>query len=209
MKTTKDKSPAGYGELSADIKEVLIPAQAIQARVQEIGQAISEDYAGRNPLLVGVLKGVVFFMADLLRAITIPVEMDLISVSSYAPETERQGFVRLVKDLEIPLAGRHVLFVEDVIDTGLTLNYLLRNLRTREPASLDVCVLFNKPAHRLIEIPLKYKGFDLPDRFVAGYGLDYREKYRNLPFVGLLKPQVFRGDAKPPAAEEQTKSPRA
>lgn len=209
MKTAKDKSPAGYGELSADIKEVLIPAQAIQARVQEIGQAISEDYAGRNPLLVGVLKGVVFFMADLLRAITIPVEMDLISVSSYAPETERQGFVRLVKDLEIPLAGRHVLFVEDVIDTGLTLNYLLRNLRTREPASLDVCVLFNKPAHRLIEIPLKYKGFDLPDRFVAGYGLDYREKYRNLPFVGLLKPQVFRGDAKPPAAEEQTKSPRA
>lgn len=209
MKTTKDKSPAGYGELSADIKEVLIPAQAIQARVQEIGQAISEDYAGRNPLLVGVLKGVVFFMADLLRAITIPVEMDLISVSSYAPETERQGFVRLVKDLEIPLAGRHVLFVEDVIDTGLTLNYLLRNLRTREPASLDVCVLFNKPAHRLIEIPLKYKGFDLPDRFVAGYGLDYRERYRNLPFVGLLKPRVFRGDDQPPAAEEQTKSPRA
>lgn len=209
MKTTKDKSPVGYGELSADIKQVLIPAQAIQARVQEIGQAISEDYAGRNPLLVGVLKGVVFFMADLLRAITIPVEMDLISVSSYAPETERQGFVRLVKDLEIPLAGRHVLFVEDVIDTGLTLNYLLRNLRTREPASLDVCVLFNKPAHRLIEIPLKYKGFDLPDRFVAGYGLDYRERYRNLPFVGLLKPQVFRGDDKPPAAEEQTKPPRA
>lgn len=209
MKTKKDKSPAGYGELSADIKEVLIPAQAIQARVQEIGQAISEDYAGRNPLLVGVLKGVVFFMADLLRAITIPVEMDLISVSSYAPETERQGFVRLVKDLEIPLAGRHVLFVEDVIDTGLTLNYLLRNLRTREPASLDVCVLFNKPAHRLIEIPLKYKGFDLPDRFVAGYGLDYRERYRNLPFVGLLKPQVFRGDANAPAPEEQTKSPRA
>lgn len=209
MKTPKDKSPAGYGELSADIKEVLIPAQAIQARVQEIGQAISEDYGGRNPLLVGVLKGVVFFMADLLRAITIPVEMDLISVSSYAPETERQGFVRLVKDLEIPLAGRHVLFVEDVIDTGLTLNYLLRNLRTREPASLDVCVLFNKPAHRLIEIPLKYKGFDLPDRFVAGYGLDYRERYRNLPFVGLLKPRVFRGDDQPPAAEEQTKSPRA
>ncbi|HEX9076561.1 MAG TPA: hypoxanthine phosphoribosyltransferase [Anaerolineae bacterium] len=195
--------------MAADIKEVLISTQAIQKRVQEIGQAISEDYAGRNPLLVGVLKGVVFFMADLLRAISIPVEMDLISVSSYAPETDRQGFVRLVKDLEIPLAGRHVLFVEDVIDTGLTLNYLLRNLRTREPASLQVCVLFNKPAHRLIEIPLKYKGFDLPDRFVAGYGLDYREKYRNLPFVGLLKPQVFQGDAKPPTASKQTKSPRA
>lgn len=209
MKTAADKGLAGYGEIAADIKEVLISTQAIQKRVQEIGQAISEDYAGRNPLLVGVLKGVVFFMADLLRAISIPVEMDLISVSSYAPEADRQGFVRLVKDLEIPLAGRHVLFVEDVIDTGLTLNYLLRNLRTREPASLQVCVLFNKPAHRLIEIPLKYKGFDLPDRFVAGYGLDYREKYRNLPFVGLLKPQVFQGDAKPPAASKQTKSPRA
>ncbi len=113
------------------------------------------------------------------------------AVSNYSPEAANQGIVRLVKDLEIPLAGRHVLFVEDVIDTGLTLNYLLRNLRTREPASLEVCVLFNKPAHRLIEIPLKYKGFDLPDRFVAGYGLDYREKYRNLPFVGLLKPNVF------------------
>ena len=208
MKTGTGKGLAGYGELASDIKEVLISAPAIQQRVQEIGQAISEDYAGRNPLLVGVLKGVVFFMADLLRAISIPVEMDLISVSSYAPEADRQGFVRLVKDLEIPLAGRHVLFVEDVIDTGLTLNYLLRNLRTREPASLEVCVLFNKPAHRLIEIPLKYKGFDLPDRFVAGYGLDYREKYRNLPFVGLLKPQVFQSD-KPPAARQKTKSPRA
>ena len=208
MKTGTDKGLAGYGELASDIKEVLISAPAIQQRVQEIGQAISEDYAGRNPLLVGVLKGVVFFMADLLRAISIPVEMDLISVSSYAPEADRQGFVRLVKDLEIPLASRHVLFVEDVIDTGLTLNYLLRNLRTREPASLEVCVLFNKPAHRLIEIPVKYKGFDLPDRFVAGYGLDYREKYSNLPFVGLLKPQVFQSD-KPPAASQKTKSPRA
>lgn len=209
MKTGTDKGLAGYGEIASDIKQVLIPAETIQKRVQEIGQAISEDYAGRNPLLVGVLKGVVFFMADLLRAISIPVEMDLISVSSYAPEADRQGFVRLVKDLEIPLAGRHVLFVEDVIDTGLTLNYLLRNLRTREPASLQVCVLFNKPAHRLIEIPVKYKGFDLPDRFVAGYGLDYREKYRNLPFVGLLKPQVFQSDAKPPTTGQKTKSPRA
>ncbi len=189
MKGTK-KSPVP-DNLSADFREILIPAADIQQRVAEIGQAISEDYAGRNPLLVGVLKGVVFFMADLLRAITIPVEMDFMSISSFAAGADRQGFVRLVKDLEIPLAGRHVLFVEDVIDTGLTLNYLLRNLRTREPASLEVCVLFNKPAHRLIEIPLKYKGFDLPDRFVAGYGLDYREKYRNLPFVGLLKPNVF------------------
>lgn len=184
-----------YEELAADIRQVLISEQAIQDRVSEMGGAISRDYRGRNPLLVGVLKGVVFFMADLLRAITIPVEADFIAVSSYSAEARDKGLVRLVKDLEIPLSGRHVLFVEDVIDTGLTLNYLLRNLRTRDPASLEVCVLFDKPAHRLIDIPIKYKGFDLPDRFVAGYGLDYRERYRNLPFVGVLKADVLKQNA--------------
>lgn len=187
-----------YGDLAAGIKEVLIPAEKIQQRVTEIGQAIARDYEGKNPLLLGVLKGVLFFMADLLREIKAPVEVDFIAVSSYSPDTREKGFVRLVKDLEIPITNRHVLFVEDVIDTGLTLNYLLRNLQSRQPASLDVCVLFNKPAHRLIDIPVKYKGFDLPDRFVVGYGLDYREKYRNLPFVGLLKPDVFQGSAKEP-----------
>lgn len=191
-----DKSTGEYGELARDIKEVLISAEEIRQRVNDIGSAISRDYAGQNPLLVGVLKGVLLFMADLLRSITIPVEVDFMAVSNYSSQEKKQGFVRLVKDLEIPLTGRHVLFVEDVIDTGLTLNYLLRNLRTREPASLEVCVLFNKPAPRLIDIPLKYKGFDLPDRFVAGYGLDYRERYRNLPFVGLLKPQVFQPPGK-------------
>jgi hypoxanthine phosphoribosyltransferase len=181
-------------ELSADIRQVLISEEEIHARVAEMGAAISRDYAGRDLLVVGVLKGVLFFMADLLREITIPVEVDFIAVSSYSSEIRHEkGYVRLLKDLDVPLTGRHVLFVEDVIDTGLTLNYLLRNLRTREPASLEVCVLFNKPAHRLIDIPLKYKGFDLPDRFVAGYGLDYREKYRNLPFVGVLKPGVLEG----------------
>jgi hypoxanthine phosphoribosyltransferase len=180
-------------ELSADIKEILIPTEVLQQRVGELGMAISQDYAGRNPLLVGVLKGVLFFMADLLRAITIPVEMDFIAVSSYSPESRAQGVVRLVKDLEAPLAGRHVLFVEDVIDTGLTLNYILKNLRSRQPASLEVCVLFDRPERRLIEIPVKYKGFDLPDRFVVGYGLDHREKYRNLPFVGLLKAEALQG----------------
>ncbi len=190
----KNDSLENYGELASDIRDILIPAEEIQKRVAEIGRAISLDYAGRNPLLVGVLKGVIFFVADLLRQISIPVEVDFMAVSNYSPEAANQGIVRLVKDLEIPIAGRHVVFVEDVIDTGLTLGYLLRNLKTREPASLEVCVLFNKPAHRLIDIPLKYKGFDLPDRFVAGYGLDYRERYRNLPFVGVLKAQVFRDE---------------
>jgi hypoxanthine phosphoribosyltransferase len=180
-----------YGEMAADIKEVLVPADALQQRIKEMGSAISADYAGMNPVLVGVLKGIVFFMADLLRAITVPVEVDFLAVSSYSTASRDSGLVRLAKDLEISITGRHVLFVEDVIDTGLTLNYLLRTLQARQPASLEVCVLFNKPASRLIEIPLKYKGFDLPDRFVVGYGLDYREKYRNLPFIGLLKPKIL------------------
>ena len=182
---------ASYGDIAADIKAVVVSEQEIQRRVGELAGAISTDYAGRNPILVGVLKGVLFFMADLLRSITVPVEVDFIAVSSFSPETREKGVVRLVKDLEATITGRDVLFVEDVVDTGLTLSYLLRNLRARQPASLEVCVLFNKPAHRLIDIPLKYKGFDLPDQFVVGYGLDHREKYRNLPFVGLLKPEAF------------------
>jgi hypoxanthine phosphoribosyltransferase len=180
-----------FGGMASDISEILLPQATIQARVTELGKAISNDYAGSNPLLVGVLKGVVFFMADLLRSITIPVEVDFIAISSYSPETRGQGFVRLVKDLEISILGRQILFVEDVIDTGLTLNYILNNLRARQPAGLEVCVLFDKTERRLIDIPIRYKGFDLPDRFVVGYGLDHREKYRNLPFVGLLKPEVF------------------
>lgn len=181
-----------YPEMAPDIAEIIISAEQIEERVWQMGQAISQDYAGRNPLFIGVLKGVLFFMADLLRAMTIPVEVDFMAVSSYSAQTRSQGVVRLEKDLEIPLAGRHVLFIEDVIDSGLTLNYLLRNLRARQPASLDVCVLFNKPHSRLIDIPIQYKGFELPDRFVVGYGLDYRERYRHLPFVALLKAQVLK-----------------
>lgn len=177
--------------MTGDIAEVLISTEEIQRKVAELGQAISSDYAGRNPILVGVLKGVLFFMADLLRVITIPVEVDFMAITGYTTESRKQGVVRLVKDLEMPITGRDVLFVEDVIDTGLTLNYLLRSLKVHEPASLEVCAIFNKPAHRLIELPIRYKGFDLPDRFVVGYGLDYRERYRNLPFVGMLKPSVF------------------
>jgi hypoxanthine phosphoribosyltransferase len=176
-----------FPDMAPDIQEILITPEELERKVVEMGMAISAEYSGKEPLLVGVLKGVLFFMADLLRAITIPVEVDFIAISSYSAEARQKGFVRLVKDLEMPLTGRHVLFVEDVIDTGLTLNYILQSLQAREPASLEVCVLFNKPERRLIDIPLKYKGFDLPDQFVVGYGLDHREKYRNLPFVGLLK----------------------
>ncbi|HEX7432713.1 MAG TPA: hypoxanthine phosphoribosyltransferase [Anaerolineaceae bacterium] len=179
-------------ELVAGIKEVVVSTAALQERIQAIGGAISADYVGKNPLVVGVLRGVLFFIADLLRAITIPVEVDFMAVSHYSSETRQTGVVRVQKDLEMPLKDRHVLFVEGVIDTGLTLNYLLKSLRAREPASLEVVVLFDKVSNRLIDIPLKYKGFDLPDRFVVGYGLDYREKYRNLPFVGLLKPELFK-----------------
>lgn len=188
--------PGAYEELSADISRILITDAEIKARVMELGEAISDDYRDRNPLLVGVLKGVVPFMADLLRAITIPVEVDFMAIASYSAEARDRGMVRLEKDLGVPIAGRHVLFVEDVVDTGLTLNYLLRNLRTRDPTTLEVCVLLNKVSHRLIELPITYKGFDLPDRLVVGCGLDFRERYRNLPFVGLLKPEVFQNDVK-------------
>ncbi len=186
--------PEAYGDLAEGIREVLIPAEKIQQRVREIGDAISRDYVGRDPILVGVLKGVVPFIADLLREITIPVEIDFMAVASYSSEARNQGMVRLEKDLSMSITGRHILFVEDIIDTGLTLNYLLRNLRARDPASLNVCVLLDKSRRRLIDIPIAYKGFDLPDRLVVGYGLDFRERYRNLPFIGLLKPEVFHND---------------
>lgn len=181
-----------YPELAGDLSEILLTTEQIQERVHELGQQISLDYAGKNPILVGVLKGVLFFIADLLRAITIPVEVDFMAVASYSAEARDKGLVRLVKDLEVPITDRHVLFVEDVVDTGLTLNYLLQTLRMHKPASLEVCTLFSKHKLRLIDLKLKYIGFELPDRFVVGYGLDHRERYRNLPFVGLLKPQVLR-----------------
>ena len=185
---------AEYEELAAGVREVLITASEIDARVQEMGRAISQDYAGRKPLLVGVLKGVLLFMSDLLRAITIPVEVDFIDIASYSAEARDRGYVRFVKDLDISVTGRHVLFVEDVVDTGLTLNYLLRNMRARNPASLEVCALFLRERRRLIDIPIKYKGFDLPDKFVVGYGLDHRDLYRNLPCVGLLTADALTGD---------------
>ncbi len=180
-----------FGGLGPEIKEVLISTQALQQRVTELGRAISQDYAGKNPLLVGVLKGVVIFMADLLRAITIPVELDFLALSKYSNQPSRARSVRLEKDLSTSITGREVLFVVDMVDTGLSLNYLLKTVRTRQPASLEVCAMFNKPSHRLIELPLKYQGFELDDRIVAGYGLAYQEKYRNLPFLALLSAQAL------------------
>jgi hypoxanthine phosphoribosyltransferase len=188
--------PGLHPELTGGIRQVLFTQEQIQERVVELGAAISRDYAGRNPLVIGVLKGVLFFMADLLRELTVPAEVDFMAVTSYSSEAREHGMVRLMKDLEAPISGRHVLFIEDVIDTGLTLNYLLQNLRARQPASLEVCVLFDKSSSRLLDIPIKYKGFDLPPYFVVGYGLDFREKYRNLPFVGLLSPEVFQNKKK-------------
>jgi hypoxanthine phosphoribosyltransferase len=186
--------PEAYGELAEGVSQILFSAAEIEAQVLEMGQAISRDYAGSQPILVGVLKGVFPFMADLIRAITIPVEVDFMAIANYSSDTRDQGFVRLQKDLNTPIEGRHVLFVEDVIDTGLTLNYLLRLLDARGPSSLEVCSLFCKPERRLANIPVRYRGFNLPDKFVVGYGLDYRELYRNLPYVGLLKPEVFQPD---------------
>ncbi|MEX1018979.1 MAG: hypoxanthine phosphoribosyltransferase [Litorilinea sp.] len=183
--------PEAYTELATGIREVLFTAVEIEQRVHALGTTISQDYAGRNPLLVGVLRGVYIFMADLHRAITINAEVDFMAVSSYSAESRDRGMVQIIKDLDVSIANRHVIFVEDMIDTGLTLNFLLRTLRVQQPASLEVCALFNKARRRLIDIPIKYKGFDVPDRLIVGYGLDYRERFRNLPFVGLLEPSVF------------------
>jgi hypoxanthine phosphoribosyltransferase len=178
-------------ELTKDIQQVFMSEENLRKRVRELGQMISRDYRDKNPLLVGALKGMIFFMSDLMRAITIPLEVDFIAVSSYNNEARDRGVVRVTKDLDLPITGRHVIFVEDVVDTGLTLNYLVNSLRARQPASLEVCVLFNKVTRRLIDLPVRYKGFDLPDYFVVGYGLDHHERYRNLPYVGILKSEVL------------------
>ncbi len=177
--------------LMDDIAKVLITAEELQTRVTELGAQISTDYTGKEPLLVGVLRGVFVFMADLVRAITIPIGVDFIGITSYGSPTQIQGAVRFTKDLETSIEGRHVLFVEDVIDTGLSLRYILRSLETRDPASLRVCVLFDKPRTRLFDLDVAYTGFVLPDKFVVGYGLDYDERYRNLPFVGALKEETI------------------
>jgi hypoxanthine phosphoribosyltransferase len=174
-----------------DVEEVLLAADALQARVAELGRQLSADYAGRDPVLVSVLKGSIVFLADLIRGMEIPLSLDLMEVSSYGAGTETSGQVRILKDLSRSIEGREVIVVEDIIDTGLTLNYLLRYLGERNPATLRVCCLLDKPARRLAEIEIDYRGFTIPDRFVIGYGLDYDERYRNLPYVGVLRPSVY------------------
>jgi hypoxanthine phosphoribosyltransferase len=174
-----------------DVGEVLISHQQIRDRTAELGRLIAEDYRGKEPLLICILKGGLMFLADLMREIDLPLEIDFIAVSSYGDSTESSGVVRILMDLERNIRGRHVLIVEDIIDTGRTLSYIIENLRTRGPASIKVCTLLDKPARRELEIPIDYVGFTIPDRFVIGYGLDYGEIYRNLPFVGVLKPELY------------------
>ena len=175
----------------SDIERVLITEEQIQDKIRDLGAQITADYADRDLLLIGVLKGAFVLMADLSRHIKLPLEFDFMAVSSYGAATQTSGVVRILKDLDHEIAGREVLLVEDIVDSGLTLNYLLKNLRTRRPASLEVCALLHKTAMQQVDVELKYVGFEIPPEFVVGYGLDYDERYRNLPFVGTLRPEVY------------------
>lgn len=174
-----------------DIQEVLISEEEIQQKIKELGLKLSEEYAGRTPLVICVLKGAFIFMADLVKAITVPVEMDFMAVSSYGASTKSSGVVKIIKDLDVSVEGRDVLIVEDIIDSGLTLSYLIELLRNRNAATISVVTLFDKPAGRTVDLEASYTGFVLPDEFVVGYGLDYAERYRNLPYVGVLKPEIY------------------
>lgn len=178
--------------IKKDIAEILIGAEELQAKVAELGQQISKDYRGRNPLLICLLRGAVVFLSDLIRAIDIPLEMDFMAISSYGASTESSGVVRLVMDLKSNITDRDVLIVEDIVDTGRTLAYILDNLQTRHPADIKVCALLSKPSRREVQVELDYLGFEIPDKFVVGYGLDYAENYRNLPFIGVLKPELYK-----------------
>ena len=174
-----------------DVKEVLISSGEIEAKVGEIGARITEDYRGEKPLLIGILRGAVVIMSDLMRNIDLQCELDFMDISSYGTGTSSSGVVRILKDLEEDITDRHVLIVEDIIDTGLTLSYLMRSLHARKPASLEICALLSKPSRRRAELEVRYLGFEVPDEFVVGYGLDYAGAYRNLPDICILKPEVF------------------
>jgi hypoxanthine phosphoribosyltransferase len=178
-------------ELERAVGEILIDEETLSARIAELGAEVCADYQGRDLLLIGVLKGAVFFMADLMRHLTVPCEVDFMAISSYGDSTDSSGIVRILKDLDINIEGRDVLVVEDIIDSGLTLSYLMRNLESREPASLEVCALMTKPARREIDVPVRYIGFEIPNRFVVGYGLDFGERYRNLPYVAVLNAELI------------------
>jgi hypoxanthine phosphoribosyltransferase len=179
-------------ELTAGVSEILIDEPTLQARVAELGAEITEDYRGRDPLLIGVLKGAIFFMADLMREIDLPCEVDFMAISSYGAGIDSSGVVRILKDLDVSVEDRHVLVVEDIIDSGLTLSYLLRNLDARRPASVEVCALLTKPERRRNDVACRYVGFEIPNRFVVGYGLDFAERYRNLRFIGVLRDELAR-----------------
>ena len=181
----------GVETLTGDLAQILLSAEQIQAKVAELGAALRRDYDGLSPVLLGVLKGSVVFMADLLRHIQMPVEVDFVAAASYGRAAESSGAISVRLEPAINVAGRHVLVIEDIIDTGLTLSKLLEMIRTRGPASLKICTLLDKPARRKIRLTPDYVGFEVPDEFVVGYGLDYAEKYRNLPCVGILKPEVY------------------
>ena len=176
--------------MNEPIGDILVSREELQAKVAEFGAAISKDYAGKDLVLVGILKGAVFFLADLARAITIPCAIDFMAVTSYGSATDSSGVVRILKDLDQPIEGRHVLIVEDIIDSGLTLSYLLKNLRSRKPASLEICTLLTKPERRRIQLDCKYMGFEIPNLFVIGYGLDLAEHYRSLDYVAGLRAEA-------------------
>jgi hypoxanthine phosphoribosyltransferase len=187
-----------------DIAEILIPEDRIQAKITELGEQITRDYRGKHLLLLGTLKGAVPFIADLARAIHLPLEIDYMAVASYGDSTASSGIVRIIKDLEGPIDQKHVLIIEDIIDSGLTLRYLIDMLRRRNPLSLRICTLLDKERERAHHIECDYTGFKIPDKFVVGYGLDYAQRYRNLPYIGILKPAIYEGQAHP---EQQHQSP--
>jgi hypoxanthine phosphoribosyltransferase len=174
-----------------DVERILLSEEALAKRIQELGAEITADYQGKEILMICVLRGAVLFMADLARAIKVPAALDFMAVSSYGAGTSSSGVVRILKDLDEDVEGKHLLVVEDIIDSGLTLNYLLDNLKSRKPASLKICTLLNKPDRRTVNVKIDYNGFTIPDHFVVGYGLDYAERYRNLPFIGILKPEIY------------------
>jgi hypoxanthine phosphoribosyltransferase len=173
--------------MASDVGEILVQRDELAHRVRELAAEVSRDYQGRDLFLVGVLKGAVFFLSDLMRHLEVPCEVDFMAVSSYGSSTDSSGIVRILKDLDAPIEGREVLIVEDIVDSGLTLSYLLRTLQARNPASLEVCALLTKPERRKVELPIKYVGFEIPNRFAIGYGLDHAERFRNLPYVAVLR----------------------
>jgi hypoxanthine phosphoribosyltransferase len=177
-------------ELTAGVAEVLIEEATLQERIAVLGAELTRDYRGRDLFLVGVLKGAIFFMADLMRRIEVPCEVDFMAISSYGAGVDSSGVVRILKDLDVTIEGRNVLIVEDIVDSGLTLSYLMRNLEARSPASLEVCALLTKPERRTNEVECRYVGFEIPNRFVIGYGLDFAERYRNLPYIGVLREEL-------------------